>query len=93
MSRLLVPILCLLAAVVLGAAAVPVSADELAEGTKIVKQRCLACHNQEKLIAYASRTPAGERVAKWERFLPSHYLPRAEERAAVIAWLKENAGS
>jgi mono/diheme cytochrome c family protein len=87
MSRLLVPILFLLAA------AVPASADDLAEGTKIVKQRCLACHNQEKLIVYASRTPAGERVAKWERFLPSHYLPKAEERTAATAWLKENAGS
>lgn len=92
MSRPHAYILQLLTAVMFGAAAACASADDPAEGAKIVRQRCLACHNQEKLLAYAARTPAGERVARWERLLPGHYLPKAEERAAVIAWLKDATG-
>lgn len=65
------------------------AAADTAEGEAIVKARCTSCHNLEKLKVYASRSPEDKRVAKWEKFLPSHNLPKAEERAAVIAWLVE----
>lgn len=65
------------------------SAGDTAQGEAIVKARCLGCHNLERLTAYASRSPEDKRVAKWEKFLPSHNLPKADERAAVIAWLVE----
>lgn len=69
-----------------GASCIAAAADA-AEGEAIVKARCTSCHNLEKLKVYASRSPEDKRVAKWEKFLPSHNLPKADERAAVIAWL------
>jgi cytochrome c5 len=66
-----------------------VAAADTAQGEAIVKARCTSCHNLEKLKSYASRSPEDKRVAKWEKFLPSHNLPKADERAAVIAWLIE----
>jgi cytochrome c2 len=65
------------------------SAADTAQGEAIVKARCTSCHSLEKLKAYASRSPEDKRVAKWEKFLPSHNLPKADERADVIAWLVE----
>jgi cytochrome c2 len=65
------------------------SAADAAQGEAIVKARCTSCHNLEKLKTYATRSPEDKRVAKWEKFLPSHNLPKADERAAVIAWLVE----
>lgn len=65
------------------------SAADTAQGEAIVKARCTGCHNLEKLKVYASRSREDKRVAKWEKFLPSHNLPKADERAAVIAWLAE----
>jgi cytochrome c2 len=65
------------------------AAADAAAGEAIVKARCTSCHNLEKLKVYASRSPEDKRVAKWEQFLPSHNLPKADERAAVIAWLVE----
>lgn len=91
MRRISASLTCLLAAIASCVLAPGARADELADGTRIVRQRCVACHNQEMLVAHASRAPVGEREARWERFLPGHYLPKADERAAVIAWLKENA--
>ena len=71
-----------------GVAMVAAAADT-AQGEAIVKARCTGCHNLDKLKQYASRTPEDKRAAKWEKFLPSHNLPKADERAAVIAWLLE----
>lgn len=60
---------------------------EPGDGEAIGKARCTGCHNLDKLKRIASRTPEDQRAAKLERFLPSHNLPKADERAAVIAWL------
>jgi mono/diheme cytochrome c family protein len=62
-------------------------ADDVATGESIVKGRCMGCHNIDKLKQYASRTPEQQRAAKWEKFLPSHNLPNADERRAAIAYL------
>lgn len=64
-----------------------VRADDVSEGEAIVKGRCLMCHNHDRLVRLAIRTPAEEREARWTRFLPSHNMPRAEERPLVIAYL------
>lgn len=92
MPRLALTLAGLTVTAIMAATAIAAAADEPAEGGKIVKQRCLACHNQEKLLFFAARAPAAERAARWERFLPGHYLPKTDERAAVTAWLKDNAG-
>lgn len=73
----------------LGSMAVAALAADAAKGEAIVKARCTGCHNLDKLKQYASRTPPEQRAAKWEKFLPSHNLPKADERADVIAWLLE----
>lgn len=65
----------------------PVAADDVAEGEAFAKQRCLSCHNREKLAQLASRTPEAERAAKWQKFLTSHYVPNEKDRAKVVAWL------
>ena len=63
------------------------SADDPIDGEAIARARCTGCHNLEKLDRLASRIAEAQRAAKLERFLPSHNLPKADERAAVIAWL------
>lgn len=77
-------------ALALGLAA-PVMADDAADGEAIAKQRCLSCHNRDKLNQLASRTPEAERAAKWQKFLASHYLPNEKDRAKVVAWLVQSA--
>lgn len=69
-----------------GAALVGVCAEP-GDGEAIGRARCTGCHNLEKLKRLASRTAEDQRAAKLERFLPSHNLPKADERVAVIAWL------
>lgn len=67
--------------------AAPVMADDAADGEAIAKQRCLSCHNRDKLNQLASRTPENERATKWQKFLSSHYLPNEKDRTKVVAWL------
>ncbi|MFO1318373.1 MAG: hypothetical protein U1F52_02045 [Burkholderiales bacterium] len=62
-------------------------ADDAADGEAFAKQRCLSCHNREKVVQLASRTPEPERAAKWQKFLASHYVPNEKDRAKVVAWL------
>lgn len=64
-------------------------AAEAAKGEAIVRARCTGCHNLDRLTQLASRTPRDQRAARWERFLPGHNVPKADERADVIAWLLE----
>lgn len=78
-------------ATALTCAAAGASADGAVDGAAIVKARCTSCHNLDRLKQLAARTPEESRAAKWEKFLPSHNLPKADERAAVIAWLLEAA--
>lgn len=92
MHRINAPLAILLLAATVATSTIAAGTDESADGARIVKQRCVACHDQKKLLSFAARHPSDERAARWERFLPGHYLPKAEERAAVINWLKDNAG-
>jgi cytochrome c553 len=73
----------------LGSMAMAAVAADATKGEAIAKARCIGCHNLDKLKQYAARTPPEQRAAKWEKFLPSHNLPKADERADVIAWLLE----
>lgn len=73
-------------------AGAPVLADDTPpDGAGIVKARCLACHNADRLKQLAARTPEAEREAKWARFLKTHNLPSEADRAAVIPHLLELA--
>jgi mono/diheme cytochrome c family protein len=76
-----------LLAVTILATATAALADEAATGERIVKGRCISCHNLDKLKQYASRTPEQQRAPRWEKFLPTHNVPDAVERRAVIAYL------
>ncbi len=67
------------------------AADDLAEGTAFAEQHCLSCHNREKLVELAGRTPEAERLAKWQTFLKSHHAPNEKDRSNVVAWLEELA--
>lgn len=42
------------------------------DGKALFEGRCTTCHNLERIVQIAGRTPADERAAKWGRFLPSH---------------------
>ena len=65
------------------------AADAPPDGAAIVKARCLACHNADRLKQLAARTPEAEREAKWMRFLKTHNLPAEADRAAVVPHLLE----
>lgn len=78
----------LAAAAVVGIAMVtPAPAADALDGEAIVRARCTGCHNLDKLKRLASRTAEDQRAAKLETFLSFHNAPKADERAAVIAWL------
>lgn len=65
-----------------------VSADEeVTRGETLVKAKCVACHNQDRLVKLAARTPEPERAARLEKFLPGHNAPSGEDRKAIVAYL------
>jgi cytochrome c2 len=78
-------------AVWLGGTTIVAVAADAANGEAIARARCVGCHSLDRLKQLASRTPPDQRATKWEKFLPSHNLPKADERADVIAWLLEVA--
>ena len=80
---------CMLAAAMLGALALPVSAAEaVAEGRGVFDARCKMCHKIDRIAQIAKRTPDDERAAKWAKFLPSHAAAvDAAGREAVIAYM------
>lgn len=76
-------------AVVAQAGALAQAEDTPPDAEAIVRSRCLTCHNVDRLKQLASRTPEGEREARWTRFLRTHNLPAEADRAAVVPYLLE----
>lgn len=86
MHRSMIVIACWLAG---GLAA---GADEVARGEALIRARCVSCHDIGRLRALAGRRPEAEREARWEKFLPGHFVADPGDRDLIIAWLRVNAG-
>lgn len=86
MRRAVIAIACWLAC---GLAA---GADEVARGEALIRARCVSCHDIGRLRTLAGRRPEAEREAKWQKFLPGHFVADSGDRDLIIAWLHVNAG-
>ncbi len=74
-----------------GLAAPPASAtdQQVALGEAAYAADCASCHRTPaRFMRRYLDMPPPERAATLDRFLPEHYAPDAERRAAIIAWLK-----
>ncbi len=63
--------------------------EDLARGEALVKAKCVACHNHDRLVKLAARTPEPDRAARLEKFLPGHNAPSGDDRKAIVAYLLE----
>jgi len=65
--------------------------DAIAAGESAFAAGCVACHGSVSRLVrrLASQTPE-ERRAFLDGFLPDHYAPDADMRAAIIAYLLAN---
>jgi len=67
-------------------------ADDVERGEALIRARCVSCHDIGRLRALAGRRPEAEREAKWETFLPRHFVADPGDRLLIIAWLRVGAG-
>lgn len=77
-------------ALLFGLAAAPARGNEaqIAAGEAAYAADCASCHRTPaRVMRRFLEMPPAERAAALERFLPDHYAPDAERRAAIIAWL------
>ncbi len=63
--------------------------EEVARGETLVKAKCVACHNHDRLLKLAARAPESDRAGRLEKFLPGHNAPSGEDRKAIVAYLLE----
>lgn len=61
---------------------------QVAAGEVAYTADCASCHRTPaRVMRRYLDMQAPERAAALDRFLPDHYAPDAERRAAIIAWL------
>lgn len=80
----------LLIALGTGMAAPPALAadQQVAAGEAAYAADCASCHRTPaRVLRRYLDMPPQERAAALDRFLPDHFAPDAERRAAIIAWL------
>ncbi|MGK7871143.1 hypothetical protein [Falsiroseomonas sp. E2-1-a20] len=80
----------LIIALSVGLAAPQASAtdQQVALGEAAYAEDCASCHRTPaRFMRRYLDMPLPERAATLDRFLPDHYVPDAERRAAIIAWL------
>ena len=72
----------------LPAAQASASDQQVALGQAAYAEDCASCHRTPaRFMRRYLDMPLPERIATLDRFLPDHYAPDAERRAAIIAWL------